>query len=70
MHIIQEIKEMIGWVVKQVLLIVGFIIVAAIAPVILAVLPQVLISQDPQGDFSEFSTALFSGSEQEFGETQ
>jgi len=50
MHIIQEIKEMIGWVVKQALLIIGVIIVAAIAPVILTL----LVIQNPQGGFDFF----------------
>jgi hypothetical protein len=50
MHIIQEIKEMIGWVVKQALLIIGVIIVASIAPVILTV----LVIQNPQGGFDFF----------------
>ena len=50
MHIIQEIKEMTGWVIKQVLLIIGVIIVAAIAPVILTV----LVIQNPQGGFDFF----------------
>ena len=52
MHIIQEIQQAIQWVVKQVLLIAGLFLVAAIAPIILAVLPQVLIIRNPQGDFS------------------
>jgi len=42
--------EMIGWVVKQALLIIGVIIVAAIAPVILTV----LVIQNPQGGFDFF----------------
>jgi hypothetical protein len=52
MRIIQEIEGAIGWVIKQVLLFVAFVFTAAIAPIVLAVLPQVLIIRNPQGDFA------------------
>jgi len=59
MHIIQEIREAIGWVVKQVLLIAGVVVVVTIAPIILAVLPQVLIIDNPHGDFSGLGQLFF-----------
>jgi hypothetical protein len=52
MHIIQEIQQLIWSVVKFALLMLGLLLVAAIAPAILAVLPQILIAQNPQGDFA------------------
>jgi len=59
MYIIQEIEEVIGWVIKQVLLLAGVLLAVAIAPVILAVLPQVLIARNPQGNFSGLAQLFF-----------
>jgi hypothetical protein len=56
MLIIQQIKELVGWLIKQMLLIGGVLILIALAPFIIAVLPQVLILQNPQGDFSGLAT--------------
>ncbi len=59
MNIIREIKEVIGLVVKQMLLIGAIIVGASIAPVIIVVLPQVLILQYPQGNFSMLAQLYF-----------
>jgi hypothetical protein len=51
MHIIQELEGLIGWVIKQILIVAGLIFAAAAAPVILIVLPQLLLITSPKSDF-------------------
>ena len=57
-HVIREIQQAIWWLIKQVLLFVAFVATAAITPVILAVLPQLLILHNPSGDFSALAEAF------------
>jgi hypothetical protein len=52
MHIIQEIKQLVWFVVKNLLLVAALLLWAAIAPGIRFLLPQVLIVRNPQGDFA------------------
>lgn len=58
MHIIKQIQQAIWWLVKQVLLFLAFVAAAAVAPVVLAVLPQLLILHDPSGDFAALAEAF------------
>src|SRR5579863_7066536 len=55
MHIIQELEGLIGWVIEQILLVVGVVLAAAAAPVILLVLPQLLLITSPKSDFLELT---------------
>jgi hypothetical protein len=51
MHIIEELEGLIGWVIKQILLVVGLLIAGAATPAILIVLPQLLLITSPNSDF-------------------
>lgn len=57
--IVGTIRELVKGVLKQILLIAGLALAAAIAPVILVVIPQVLIIQNPHGDFRWLEQLFF-----------
>jgi len=58
MNLIREIKELIWWAIKQILILLALLAGAAAAPLILAALPQLLLFLNPTGDFGWLAAAF------------
>jgi hypothetical protein len=59
MEIIRQVQELIWWVVRQALQFIGFVLWAALFPVVLVVLPIALIWNSPSGDYSLMGEVFF-----------